>query len=56
MTFRHFPRWAWRFFAVTILISAATGLYIYQSKCRGADACTAEAADKQERVKPDETQ
>ena len=48
---------AWAAIAAAVLICAiVAGVFIYKSKCRGADACAAAAADGQERVKPDEVQ
>ena len=48
---------AWTLVVAMVLICAiVVAAFIYKSKCRGADACAAAAADGQERVKPEEVQ
>ena len=46
----------WAVLGVVLICAVVAGVFIYKSKCRGADACAADAADRQERVKPTETQ
>jgi hypothetical protein len=39
---------------LVILCSITAGVWYYQSKCRGIDACAAAEAESHEREKPDE--
>ena len=42
--------------AVFLICAIVVGAFIYNSKCRDADACAASVADGQERIKPNEVQ
>lgn len=48
---------AWASIAAAVLVCIIVAVaFFYYSKCRGADACAAAAADGQKRIKPNEVQ
>ena len=47
--------WLW-LLAILLIGAAAAGTWIYNSKCRGFDACTAAEAESHERDRPSEPQ
>jgi hypothetical protein len=47
--------WLW-LLAIVLIGAVATGTWIYKSKCRGFDACTAAEAESHERDRPTEPQ
>lgn len=47
--------WPW-LLVVVLFGAAAAGYFVYQSKCRGMDACAAAEAESHERDRPSEPQ
>ena len=47
--------WMW-LLALVLIVAAVAGTRVYNSKCRGFDACTAAEAESHERDRPTEPQ